>query len=359
MLRYAEFLRQELRARGFTARLIKPRAILGKLFRRNGFAFKWLRYVDMYVLFPLKLRAVAGAYSVVHICDHSNSLYLNHVPRDRCLITCHDVFGIKCVLGHYPEAVGSYSARMRRRMAWTLAALKEIPNIICVSAKTKEDLIELLGKSYQRRLSVIPNPLNWAYAPMPREKIGAVLAKLNANIGQRYFLHIGGNQWYKNRVGVLKLFRSLQELPRFREVQLVMAGKPWTAEMRAVYSESNRGNVVEVVDPSNDEVQALYSGAIALLFPSLQEGFGWPLLEAQACGCPVVTSDRAPMTEIAADSAIFIDPKDPTSGALKIDRELHDRHRLIMAGFENLKRFDKDSVMRQYSDLYREIASDR
>ena len=72
-----------------------------------------------------------------------------------------------------------------------------------------------------------------------------------------------------------------------------------------------RDRVIELTNITNEDLRALYSKATALLFPSLREGFGWPIIEAQACGCPVFTSDRVPMTEVGGDAAIYLDPTDP------------------------------------------------
>ena len=80
-------------------------------------------------------------------------------------------------------------------------------------------------------------------------------------------------------------------------------------------------SVIEVVEPSDEDLRSLYSGAAALLFPSLYEGFGWPLIEAQSCGCPVITSNRSPMTEVAGSAALYIDPANESAAAALIAAE--------------------------------------
>jgi glycosyltransferase involved in cell wall biosynthesis len=127
---------------------------------------------------------------------------------------------------------------------------------------------------------------------------------------------VGGNQWYKNRLGVIKIFARLRKRPAFRNLVLVMAGKAWTDEMREfVRFHELEWCVVELVDVSEKTLQALYSRAEVFLFPSLEEGFGWPIAEAQACGCPVVTSNRAPMTEVGGEAAVYVDPLDEEAAA--------------------------------------------
>ena len=169
---------------------------------------------------------------------------------------------------------------------------------------------------------------------------------------------MGGNQWYKNRIGVLKIVLHLRKYERFRHVKLVMAGKPWTEAMRVFCRKYALGDVIEFVSPSNEQMRALYSGALAFLFPSLEEGFGWPVLEAQACGCPVITSDRPPMTEIAGRGAILINPENAAAAAQIIDARIVEAESLRLAGWENLKRFAIDDVMKRYNDVYEFVIGD-
>jgi glycosyltransferase involved in cell wall biosynthesis len=171
--------------------------------------------------------------------------------------------------------------------------------------------------------------------------------------GERYFLHVGGNQWYKDRAGVLRVFARLAEMDEFSTAKLVLAGKPLTAELRKAIREKRlEGRVTEAVGATNEELQVLYGSALALLFPSREEGFGWPILEAQACGCAVIATRRPPMTEVAGEAAIFIDPADPKAAAAAIAAGLRGREQLRAAGFENLKRFDEKAIADQYCAFY-------
>ena len=117
-------------------------------------------------------------------------------------------------------------------------------------------------------------------------------------------------------LGVVRIFAHLAALPQFAQHHLVLAGKPWTRELRELIRHVGLAERVhEWVDVSNEDLRALYSAADALIFPSLQEGFGWPIAEAQACGCPVFTTNRPPMTEVGADAAAYFDPDDPERAA--------------------------------------------
>jgi glycosyltransferase involved in cell wall biosynthesis len=210
------------------------------------------------------------------------------------------------------------------------------------------------GKSCAE-LRVVYLALNWSYRP------GAALSedlasRLGLRPGERYFLHVGGNQWYKNRAGVVRIFALLAGMDEFSVARLVMAGKALPGGLRAaIHRERLEDRVIEAVDTTNEELQALYGNALALLLPSLEEGFGWPILEAQACGCPVITSRRPPMTEVAGEAAVFIDPAEPQAAATAIAVGLKGREQLRAAGFKNLERFDAEAVADGYCAFYEAI----
>src|SRR5207302_6886255 len=119
------------------------------------------------------------------------------------------------------------------------------------------------------------------------------------------------------------------------------------------------GSVMEVASPTDDDLRALYSGATALLFPSLYEGFGWPIAEAQSCGCAVITSSRPPMTEVAGGAALLIDPMDEAGAAATIAESLPNLSRLREPGLANAKRFDPEVVFTAYEGFFAGILRTR
>jgi glycosyltransferase involved in cell wall biosynthesis len=224
-----------------------------------------------------------------------------------------------------------------------------------VSKKTEDDL-RRLSPEVRSRIRVIYHSLNRNYSPAPPDQIAETLSSLGLVHDSRYILHLGG-QWYKNRPAVVQIFAELVKSPVFSGAKLILAGKPWTPEFREFCRATGlQHSIVEAVNVSDHGLRSLYSGAIMFLFPSREEGFGWPILEAQACGCPVVTTDRPPMTEVAGDAAIFIDPARPDEAAALIIRDWPSSQRLRDAGFANLARFAEDKVVKAYSDLYEEIS---
>jgi glycosyltransferase involved in cell wall biosynthesis len=289
-------------------------------------------------------------------------MYLRTVRGKPSLITCHDVLAIRAARGEFPQAPTGWSGRLLQR--WILSGLRGARHVLCVSGKTAGDLkalIENSGKDSEEtgkncaELRVVCNPLNWSYRPGAALPEG-LASRLGLRPGESYFLHVGGNQWYKNRAGVLSIFARLAGMDEFSAARLVMAGKALPGDLRAaIHRERLEDRVIEAVDATSEELQGLYGNALALLFPSLEEGFGWPILEAQACGCPVIASRRPPMTEVAGEAAIFIDPAEPRAAAMAIAAGLKGREQLRAAGFKNLERFDAEAIADRYCDFYESI----
>ena len=315
MQRYAAMLQEGFTGAGHDVRLIRPAALAGKA------GEKWAGYFDKFVLFPSELRRAAEWADVVQICDHSNAIYVKYLAGRLHVITCHDLLAVRSALGEFPD----YSTRWsgRRLQGMIVDGLSHARNIVCVSEATRAD-VERLVPGDERNVTCIYNGLNYPYEPMPREEAARRLEALGLSQDRPFILHVGGNQWYKNREGVLKIFALLRE--RVPDLMLVMAGKPWTAEMRELARELRlESSAVERAGVSEEDLRALYSRAEALLFPSLAEGFGWPVAEAQVCGCPVVTSNRAPMTEVGGSVATYVDPLDHESAAMALASALGSR----------------------------------
>ncbi|MFT4112987.1 glycosyltransferase family 4 protein [Silvibacterium sp.] len=355
MLRYAEFLRRELSQRGFTMDVIQPPVHAGRLLPRSHPLAKWLGYIDKYLLFPRQLQKLAAGYDLVHICDHSNAVYVKWAGDTPSLVTAHDMLAILSAQGRYPQNPTKKTGQWLQ--AWILRGLNRARCIVSVSEKTKRDLDGLLQS--KPLISVIHHALNWSYSPASEAEIAEARAACGLSPGDEYLLHVGGNHWYKNRTGVLRIFAELRRKEGFRKVKLVLAGEAWMESMREICREQGITDAIEVVSPSNETVRALYTGALAFLFPSLEEGFGWPILEAQACGALVITSARAPMDEVAGAGAIYIDPENPVQAAGVIAERMPDAEAIRAAGWKNLERFTLESVMKRYVDAYHEAAAIR
>jgi glycosyltransferase involved in cell wall biosynthesis len=349
-------LRRQITLRGHQVEIVQPRPFFGNLLNQPTLR-KWLGYIDKYLIFPAKLRSSSRTFDLVHVCDHSNSMYLPHTGGRPASITCHDILAIASAQGRYPEQSISSTGKVQQR--WILKHLSTARNIVCVSANTAQELA-LLSNNAAQNILVIPNPLNFPYSPTSADVVLIMRKRLGIAPEERYLLHIGGEHWYKNRFGVIRIFHYLaaklnssgRPLPR-----LIMAGAALSPEMRDYTTAHNlQSSVIETINPTNEDLRSLYTGASALLFPSLYEGFGWPLIEAQSCGCPVITSNRPPMTEVAGDAALYIDPTDEAAAAALIAANFDRLPSLRHAGLQNAERFHPDRIFPLYERFFTAVA---
>lgn len=362
MQRFAALMEKGLTAAGHEVCVCRPTPRFGKKDggsgkRKAGTGHalnKWLGYVDKFLLFPSEFVAHIEWADVVHICDHSNSMYAKYLQAKASVVTCHDLLAVRSALGEIPQNPTSWTGRQLQR--WILRSLAKAQRVVCVSEATRIDVLRLTGLP-EDRVSRSYNALNYAYVPMSKEEAFTRLRTLCPTVGpQPFFLHIGGNQWYKNRLGVLRLFQSLRKKSGMHDFQLIMVGKPWADEMRRFVAEFDLQNVtVELTAIGGEDLRALYSLATMMLFPSLAEGFGWPIVEAQACGCPVVTSHRPPMSEVGGDAAIYVDPDEPESAAEKVAQAWPSLASYREAGLRNAARFAGNTMIDDYLALYETV----
>lgn len=354
MQRFSELLYQGLKCAGHDVRLVRPPASLGRIWSNEEGFSKWIGYIDRFLLYPALLRKQARWADLVHICDQANAVYLPYLGRRPHVITCHDLLAIRAAIGDISESPTGFTGRVYQR--WVLRNLSRAHLIVCVSQQTKKELVSVAAVR-DTNVAVVSNGLNYPYRPMKREQLKAHLHNLNFTRIQPFFLHVGGNQWYKNRIGVLRIFSHLLRKSDYRDYHLIMVGKQWTKEMHQLIQELKLdARVHEFVDTSNDSLCALYTAAEALLFPSLQEGFGWPIVEAQACGCPVITTDLPPMNVISGDAGIYIDPTNPEEAANIIVKGLRKRDQIVAKGLSQSAQYSSDTMISGYLRIYETLS---
>lgn len=353
MLKYADMLRRGLTARGHAVEVVHPPVIFGRLPFLRGAAAKWIGYLDKYLLAPPWMRWKCRGADLVHVCDQTNSMYLQCAGRRPRVITCHDLIGVRGALGHFADVRVGRTGRILNE--WIARSLARAEYLICDSHKTLADFREVAQHS-RAASRVIHLSLNRECEAASPEMVRRTLAGLGLEEQTNYLLHVGGNQWYKNRLGAIRIFAELKRSPAFEDVRLILAGKPWSQEVRELAQRLGiHEAMVEAADLTDEALNALYTGARGLLFPSLLEGYGWPILEAQACGCPVITTNRPPMTEVAGDGAILIEPEDTEGSARAILEQWPEAAILREAGFRNLERFTETKMLDAYEEAYAEV----
>ncbi len=343
MQAYAHMLLSGLRAAGVEVELIAPRAVLLRANASEEGLAKWIGYIDKFLIFPFFLARAARRFDRTHVCDHSNGMYLFWLPRERSSITCHDVIAIQAARG----LVDGWQTRFTGKVlqALNFHGMARARRIVCVSDLTRAHLLDL-SEDFTQRAFVVRNALHSAFHPDAGWR--DTLAKNGyAALGERpYFLHVGSEHPRKNRVAVARIFAHLQRLPRFADAQLVFIGPPPNAAMREVIATGGFATRVHSIeDVSHDLLVALYSGAQAMIFPSLNEGFGWPVIEAQACGCPVFASGIDPLPEVGGAAALYFDPADSARAAELVAAANFER--MTLAGLDNAARFSIEEMTRR------------
>jgi glycosyltransferase involved in cell wall biosynthesis len=288
---------------------------------------------------------------VVHIIDQGNGVYIPWLSKLPHLVTCHDLIAIRSGVGipgadrwKLPERPSVYQ-RLNR---WALAQARYLA---CASLETREECIQLLAKK-PAQCFVVYNPLPTAFLELAKEKPPPSLP-------DRYLLHVGNSAWYKNRLGLLRIYFDLREAGC--ELPLVLIGEPPTAaELQMVAAASIKSHVRFLQGVGDQALATVYAGAEALLFPSLQEGFGWPIIEALSQGTAVFTTNSRPMTEVGGPVAYFLDPDKPAEAAQTIleildspeNEQAKRQSRIAWA-----RQFRLDDFVDGYLAIYRDILS--
>jgi len=350
---WAGALLRELEERGIEARLVSPRPVFGRLRRSAGGLGKWLGYIDRFMIFPGRLRAAAQDADLVHICDHGSALYTFALKGKPTVVTCHDMLAVRGAMGESVDCPATFFGRaLQRRIC---RGMSRATRVACVSQYTLNDARRILNGA--GNLRVVLNGLNYPFRPLDGTEIDRRLAGLPA-ISEPFVLHVGSNLVRKNRAGALRIFATASEGTSLR---MLFAGARLSPDLWQLAKKLRiEGRILEVEKPEVEVLEALYNRAVALLFPSRYEGFGWPPIEAQACGCPVVASNIAPLAEVLGRSAELRPVEDEAGMAEAIRRLATDRgyhQEMRQRGLENVRsRFQISRMINEYVSLYRELA---
>lgn len=321
MLRYAALLVREYQKAGFEVNVRSPRLKVGTwggTYRYSGLP-KYLGYFDKFVIFPWDLRRKISRWKPdqVHIADHSNAMYAAHTRGVPTTITCHDLLQVRAARGEFPAQTVGFVGRLYQR--WVLRHLKTAKDIICVSRKTAEDLRCITGLP-EKAIRIVPNALNFDYRPMEQSRARAIIEDFFRDRGMttpaRFVLHVGGDQWYKNRSGVLRIFAGLDLASDSRPMLVLVGPKLSETDEQLAHRLGIADSILYAAGASCTVLNALYCNADCLLFPSLEEGYGWPIAEAVACECPVVTTNRPPMNEISSSPLVHVFDDEKAATAL-------------------------------------------
>jgi len=278
--------------------------------------------------------------------------------RCRRVVTCHDLINVlfPAEYATWKEGWGP-GRRWLDRRRYTTA-----DHVIAVSETTAHDLVAELDVPAEK-ITVVRHGVDTARFTTCSGSSPDAVRSTYALQNRPYALYLGGGDWRKNPDGMLAALACAQRTQAGRDLLLVWAGSLDPKERRQAEALAERHGVGESVRfvgfvPDAD-IAPLMLGAVALLFVSRLEGFGYPLVEAMAAGCPIVAADRPWAREMAGDAAAFVDPDRPEAIAaalLDLARDSGARRALIDAGRARAPRFDLSRMADETLAVYRRVA---
>ena len=328
------------------ARVPLPHGWPGTRLRKLPLPERWMTAAWQRMRLPLTADLLAGGAQVYYSPDFA----LPALWRARSVVTVHDLSYLTHPETHFPP--------LRRYLDGAVPRAVSRANLVLAdSEQTRRDLVSLLGVP-DDKIRVVLSAADPAIVRQAAPDVAAVLHRYGVTLP--YVLSVGTIQPRKNLPAI---FDALRRLDR-HDVTLVHVGrKGWLYEpifdALAASGIAERVRFLENVD-SDDDLAALYSGAEALVFPSLYEGFGIPCLEAMACGTPVIASHAGSLAEVVSDAGIVVDPHDAGAIALGISRLMEDpafRDDLVARGYAQAARFTWEASGRQLRTLLEGLAA--
>jgi glycosyltransferase involved in cell wall biosynthesis len=307
------------------------------------------RYWAQYVGYQLSSRFAQG--DVNHVIDHAYGHLLHSLDPSRTVVTFHDAIGWKPRNEQPSDFDGSHGQSLIQR--FNLAGLRKAAAVICVSEASRKDFVAYTSYPLER-IQVIPEGVDTCFFESAYED-----DKRRLGLAQgRYLLHVGHTRFYKN---IPALFQVLAILTKSLglDVKLLKVGEAFAPEQEKIADRLGvRDHVVHLGFVEARLLPVVYRCADVLLFPSWDEGFGLPVLEAMASGVPVVASNRGSLPEVVGDAGILAEPDDYGTMAKSIAAILERpslRSELREAGLRRARRFTWEETARRTLGVYKKL----
>ncbi|WP_405416131.1 glycosyltransferase family 4 protein [Maribacter sp. Asnod1-A12] len=332
---------------------------------------KWMGYIDQYLIFPLvvkkKLKTIDKDTLFV-FTDNALGPWVPLVKNKKHVIHCHDFLAQRSAFEGIDENSTGFTGKLYQKMIRN--GYTKGKNFISVSKKTQTDLHRFLN--FKPKISeVVYNAMNRSFSPQDITKTRTKLSKqTKLELLDGYILHVGGNQWYKNRTGIIEIYTELRKNYDIKTPLVLVGTEPNELLKELIEASSYKIDIHYLSNCSDETVKDAYAGASLLLYPSLDEGFGWPIAEAMASGIPVVTTNEPPMTEVGGSAGFYISKRPSNSNTINWAKEAAitvsevlslnstEREESITAGINNVKRFEQEKMLDRLGALYSKILSE-
>lgn len=272
------------------------------------------------------------------------------------IVTIHDLIQVKYA-AHFPRGI-------RGEIKWQLQkkSLKSVRNVLTDSLSSKKDIVRITGFS-QEKIKVVYLAAGEEFKVLKRKELEEVGRKYS--LPEKFILFVGDLNWNKNLTGLVEAFG------RFgldKNYQLVIVGKAFLNKDLA-----ERISLVELIKKLNiysrvkflgfvptEDLVAIYNLASLYCQPSFYEGFGLPVLEAMACGCPVVSSNTASLPEVAGEAALLVKPevKEISQGLRKVITNPDLQKKLIKKGFQQVEKFSWEKTAKETLSVYKRVLNE-
>ena len=260
------------------------------------------RFVNRWRNYPRFVSALNGNFDVYHIVDHSYSHLVHHLPGRPTVVTCHDVDAFRCLIA--PDEAPR-SRLFKKVSQYVLTGFQKASRVVCDSRSTQDDVVSH-GLVPLARLVVNPLGVHPACSPDVDPTVDAegirLLGHRSADVPE--VLHVGSTITRKRLDTLIQLFAEVRQ--RYPRARLVRVGGPFTQNQMALVDRLGLTESVRVLPLLEGHVlAAVYRRASLVLLPSEREGFGLPVIEAMACGTPVIASDIPALRELGGDAATY------------------------------------------------------
>jgi glycosyltransferase involved in cell wall biosynthesis len=325
--------------------------------RRNSSLLTALwKYYDCFWHYPQTV--VRQQADVFHIIDHSygHLAYWLRKIGVPIVVTCHDLINLD-----HPENISTQARLPSVSMAawrYSVWGLQSADHTIAVSSITAKDVEQKLNIKLEN-ITVVPDAVDSLFSPLQGEGIESFRLKYGILPETICLLHVGAVAPRKNISTILKVLETLrsQNLP----IHLLKTGENFSDEQKTFIQTYDLENFITHLGKVDRRVLVqVYNAADILLFPSLYEGFGMPVLEAMACGTPVITSNVSSLPGVAGDAAILVEPTDVQAiveAILRLKSDYTYCKWLINKGFVRAKSFTWEEVAEQVSHVYQKVTS--
>lgn len=361
ILRYGNLLKTKISERigadkinSFQARPIFTKLSDTKYFFKSFFSYKNASYLDRLFLFNLELLFTSpGLYHIVCQPEYVTSLKL---LGKTTIITCHDLIPL---LQEEEDLAGGLSPRSKASLLlkWWKLAYRTADHVVCISETTRQDLLRLIDIN-SSKTSVIYNGLNESFCAIPYEVAQQKILDYYKPVYQvPFILNVGSSYVHKNRPGVIEVFNRLA--CEFPNLQMVFVGKKFSEIEIEKFNQSPFKSRIHLLTNISDEfLNVLYSLASLLLCPSFYEGFGWPIIEAMACGCPAIGSNQGSQKEIVLEPTFAPNPTDYNQIADICARLLSNesyRQDISVKGLKHIEKFTMSKMIDGYISVYEKL----